>query len=162
MFQGRPGMQKLLALMLAAVFCISATGCFGSFALTHKVYDFNTEVSDNEWVQELVFLVFIWLPVYGLASWGDAIIFNSIEFWTGNNVLDDMESTSKTVETPEGTATMQLQEDGTVAVSVEKSCGGCQKFTLERTCDGVVAKDCDGATIAEVTTNEKGEVVQSN
>ena len=162
MFQGRTRFQKFLALMLAGVFCISATGCFGSFALTHKVYDFNKDVDENKWMQELVFLAFIILPVYGLASWGDAIIFNTIEFWTGDNPLDEgMMDTSKTVQTPEGEATMTLQDDGTVAVSVKKSCGGCENFTLERTCDGVVAKNAEGCVIKKVATDAQGQVVEA-
>jgi hypothetical protein len=35
-----------------------------------------------------MFLILAWLPVYGLATLGDAVVFNSIEFWTGDNPVD--------------------------------------------------------------------------
>ena len=34
------------------------------------------------------FIVFVWVPVYELATLGDALVFNSIEFWTGENPID--------------------------------------------------------------------------
>ena len=35
-----------------------------------------------------MFIVFVWVPVYGLAGLGDAVVFNSIEFWSGKNPID--------------------------------------------------------------------------
>jgi hypothetical protein len=72
------------------------SGCYGPFYLTRKVWRFNGEVSDNKWVVELAYLVMTWLPVYGIAGLADAVIFNSIEFWTGNNPLSEGEAKLQT------------------------------------------------------------------
>ena len=76
---------RFMALVLAAVICISSVGCFGSFNLTRTVYNFNNDVSEQKWVKEVVFLGLLFVPVYGVASFVDAIVVNSIEFWTGDN-----------------------------------------------------------------------------
>jgi hypothetical protein len=63
------------------------SGCFGSFQAVNGLYNWNKDVSDNKWIQELVFLGLNIIPVYGLFSFGDVVIFNLIEFWSGTNPL---------------------------------------------------------------------------
>jgi hypothetical protein len=64
---------------------IFAAGCFGSFGLTNALYDWNTRVSDNKWIRWVVFLALVVLPVYWIFIVADALVLNTIEFWTGNN-----------------------------------------------------------------------------
>lgn len=81
-------MKKQLSLFMAACFMwvmMFQTSCIGSFNLTKKVYEWNTGM--NKWVGELVFLVFVWIPVYSITLFIDAVILNLIEFWTGNNPM---------------------------------------------------------------------------
>ncbi len=78
-------MKKLLFTAAAASIMITQTGCFGSFALIQKVYEFNDDVSDNKFVKSLVFWVMAIIPVYGIAGFLDVVIFNLIEFWSGSN-----------------------------------------------------------------------------
>jgi hypothetical protein len=75
---------------LASVLCLSmlTSGCFGPFNLTTRVHDWNDSVSENEWAQEGIFLGLSILFVYPFAMLGDALIFNSIEFWGGTNPID--------------------------------------------------------------------------
>ena len=80
-------MKKTFFLAAAASLMISQTGCFGSFALVKKVYEFNESVSDNKVVQTLLFYVFNIIPVYGVASFIDVVILNLIEFWSGSNPI---------------------------------------------------------------------------
>lgn len=61
------------------------TGCYGEFALTHKVYEWNGGVSPNKFVTSLVFWGLCIIPVYEVAAIIDAVILNLIEFWTGTN-----------------------------------------------------------------------------
>ena len=68
---------------------LAASGCYGPFTLTRKVHTWNGGVSDNKWIVEGVFLICAWLPVYGIATLADAVIFNSVEFWTGSNPLKE-------------------------------------------------------------------------
>lgn len=75
-------MKKALTLATLLAF---TPACFGSFGLTRKLWTFNKDVSPNKFVQELVYLGLVIIPVYELAAFGDALIFNSIEFWGGSN-----------------------------------------------------------------------------
>ncbi len=58
------------------------SGCYGPFRLTTKLHQWNGNVSNKKFVNELVFL-----PAYGLCTLGDVLIFNSIEFWGGQNPI---------------------------------------------------------------------------
>lgn len=74
-----------------AILCLIACaplikGCYGSFPLTKAVYKFNSNAIPNKLGQEILFLVFIILPVYSIAMFGDAVVCNLIEFWTGETV----------------------------------------------------------------------------
>ena len=55
------------------------SGCYGPFRLTTKLHQWNGNVSNKKFVNELVFL--------GLCTLGDVLIFNSIEFWGGQNPI---------------------------------------------------------------------------
>jgi len=61
---------------------IPVTGCFGSFELVQRVYDFN-ESFDDKFVRSVVFWAFVIVPVYELAALADAVVLNVIEFWSG-------------------------------------------------------------------------------
>jgi len=67
-----------------AVLCSS---CLGSFSAFNGLKDWNHQVSDNKFVNNLVFWVLWIVPVYGIFMLGDLIIFNTIEFWTGSNPI---------------------------------------------------------------------------
>ena len=75
---------KLTALLLAATIMFSS--CIGSFQLTSKVFKLNKSLG-SKWVNELVFAACCVLPVYEITLFVDAIVFNSIEFWTGKKML---------------------------------------------------------------------------
>jgi hypothetical protein len=66
---------------------MSVAGCFGQFTLTRKVYDFNSSVVDNPFVQSILMWVMCIVPVYPFAAWIDVVILNLLEFWTGSNPL---------------------------------------------------------------------------
>lgn len=87
--------RRSLVLAVAAVGLLGSSGCFGSFNLTRKVWTFNKNVSDDKFVQELVFLAFAAIPVYSIAAGLDALIINSIEFWTGENPVSVAKATSR-------------------------------------------------------------------
>lgn len=72
--------KATVAVLLGAT-TISMSGCYGSFALTSKLHDWNGQVSQKKFVNELVFLGLCILPAYELTVLGDGLIFNSIEFW---------------------------------------------------------------------------------
>lgn len=77
-------MKKFIPALLIA--SILLTGCTGPFQLTKNLHKWQTS-NDEKWVDEAVFLCCVILPVYGLCTLGDALIFNSIEFWSGENPI---------------------------------------------------------------------------
>ena len=60
------------------------SSCIGSFALWNNLKDWNQGIG-NKFVNELVFLAFNIIPVYGVAYFADVVVLNSIEFWSGSN-----------------------------------------------------------------------------
>ena len=89
-------MKKASFLTLAALtLAVSTVGCVGKnngFALFNKIYDWNLTASDNEWVNEIIFLGLCIIPVYPICLFADTIVFNSIDFWTGENPIVGVDS----------------------------------------------------------------------
>lgn len=73
-----------VAVVLALAASMLSTSCIGSFALTDKLLTWNKTIS-NKFVNELVFFAFWIIPVYEVSAFADVVVFNSIEFWSGNN-----------------------------------------------------------------------------
>jgi hypothetical protein len=88
----RPGkIAKAVVLITLLGFTLAASGCYGGFNLTRNLYKWNgnIEVNDgkntNEVVQSAV-MVLLWaIPVYQIVILADALVINSIQFWTGKN-----------------------------------------------------------------------------
>jgi len=76
-------MKKFIPALLIAILL---TGCTGPFQLTKNLHKWQTSPEDK-WIDEAAFLGCIILPVYGICTLGDALIFNSIEFWGGENPI---------------------------------------------------------------------------
>lgn len=77
--------RSLLFLALGSI-TITQTGCFGTFALTKKTYEFHDGLTDNKFLKSLLY----WIPgglVYAVTLGLDSIIFNLIEFWSGSNPI---------------------------------------------------------------------------
>jgi hypothetical protein len=74
--------------VLIVVLCLAVlvSGCYGTFSLTKGLHHWNG-TQTNRWAQEGVFLLLVYVPVYGVTLLGDALIFNSIEFWGGTNPI---------------------------------------------------------------------------
>ena len=75
---------KFSALLLSAT--IILTSCIGSFRLTNNIKDWNEGVS-SKWVNEVIFVALHIVPVYQIAVFVDAVVLNSVEFWTGSNLV---------------------------------------------------------------------------
>lgn len=75
---------KNLTLLFCSALILSS--CIGSFQLTTKVKNWNDNIGDK-WINEVVFLAFYILPVYEVCMFADAVVFNSVEFWTGERLV---------------------------------------------------------------------------
>lgn len=78
-------MRKFRVIALVALFGLLCTSCLGPGHATARLYQVNNEV-ENKWGREGLFLLFI--PAYVVTSLGDNLIFNSIQWWTGENPID--------------------------------------------------------------------------
>jgi len=107
---------KGIALVLVAAVGALSSGCFGKFQLTRKVYDVNKSI-DDKYVRSAATWIFVIVPVYGLAALLDLIVFNVIEFWTGENPVVEAKVTKVYAQ---GTArtVLTLSRDGSATVAV--------------------------------------------
>ena len=90
---------KLVAVLLSVSLMLSS--CIGSFNLTNKIKDWN-EGLGNKFVNELVFIGMHIIPVYPISIMADAIVLNSVEFWTGSSPLAKKENSTKIVKNQKG------------------------------------------------------------
>lgn len=82
-------MKKIsLKMAAAALICSSfmLSSCIGSFALHNRLLTWNQGIG-NKYINELVFLAFNIVPVYPVCYLADALVINSIEFWSGSNPM---------------------------------------------------------------------------
>lgn len=90
---------KTVAMCLAAAVLMSS--CIGSFGLTNKLKNWNDGLG-SKFVNEAVFLVLHIVPVYEVAILADALVLNSIEFWTGSSALSKNVGETKVVKNSNG------------------------------------------------------------
>jgi len=139
------GRRLLAAAVLACFVPASGAACFGSFGLVRTVYDFNRDVSSDKWVRWLVFLVLNFIPVYGFSVWVDAVVLNSIEFWTGDNPVLARTGDRQVVEGPYGErAELRVLDDRRLRVEVTDAQGERHVAVLSRDHRGVSAFDARG------------------
>jgi len=77
--------ECVVALLIVCII-LATSGCIGSFTLTRQVYNWNAGLGKIG--GELIFLAFVIIPVYSITMIGDALIFNTIQFWGGGTVID--------------------------------------------------------------------------
>jgi len=79
-------MKKILAMAMIVAMVPSLTGCLGNNAVTVGLLGLNLKAVDNRYGRGGLALLLT--PVYGITAAVDAIVFNTIEFWTGTNPLN--------------------------------------------------------------------------
>ena len=100
---------KLAAtVMVCGAFLFSS--CIGSFGLHSKLLNWNQGIG-NKFVNELVFLAFNIIPVYGVCYLADALVINSIEFWSGSNPMASIGEVKK-VKGENGNYLVETLENG--------------------------------------------------
>lgn len=77
--------------LIAAVLTVAALApsCLGPDHLYNSVKNWNAELSDKDWIDEIVFLGLWFIPVYPFALLGDVVIFNTIDYWSGEDTIKD-------------------------------------------------------------------------
>lgn len=135
------------------------TGCTGSFNLTRKVYNFHRS-QDDKWADELLFLGTIFLPIYGISTFADAVIFNSIEFWTGDNPVDmvEVDNNMKFVKEGSSEATISFNQENQQITIDAQTAQGDSTVIIEKNEGLVRALDKDGNLLYVSTRDGNGQV----
>ena len=109
--------RRAAVLTLTAGALVGTSACFGSFNLTRKVYGFNKTASSDKFVRELLFLGMNVIPIYGVSALVDAVVINTVEFWSGTNPVN-MSSTIK-VDSTTKVHRVALEQNGVRTVTLE-------------------------------------------
>jgi hypothetical protein len=81
--------MKRLAASLALVLVASSVGaCYGKFALTDKVYQWNGHATDNKFANSALMWALLIIPVYEVTFLADFWVLNPIEVVTGSNPVE--------------------------------------------------------------------------
>lgn len=80
-------MKKNLFLIpcLALSVCVGMSSCMGSFGLLNKFASWNQGATGNKFLNG--FIGILLSPVYGFCFAADWFVFNTIEFWTGSQLI---------------------------------------------------------------------------
>ena len=106
-------MKKNRLTLVAAIFLsgtILFSSCVGSFGLFNRISSWNQSIG-TKFVNELVFLALNIVPVYGVAYLADALVINSIEFWSGSNPMASIGEVKK-VKGENGNYLVETLENG--------------------------------------------------
>ena len=79
-------MKKIILTTLLAAVMLFTSACIGPMNTTSRLKTWNREI-ENRWGGEVVFLL-LQVPyggIYTLTFLSDILVFNSIEFWGGDN-----------------------------------------------------------------------------
>jgi hypothetical protein len=155
-------MKRHSLVSLVLVLGVMTSSCYGPFELTHRLWKWNGSVGDK-FVNEGVFLVMNIIPVYGAVAFVDAVVLNSVKFWTGKSALQ-----ARTVEQGDLKAVLTPGRDGkTIRIAIYRggrpveaaeiradSDGSMRAYTIggvalvARTSGGTVTVSRDGMVVA--------------
>lgn len=74
---------KVAALLLAGA--MMTNSCIGSFSLFNKYADWVSHATGSKFLNAII--GFVLSPVYGICLVADSLLFNTIEFWSGENPI---------------------------------------------------------------------------
>lgn len=109
--------QLTLLILFTTAPAFLFSGCYGNFPLTKAIYRFNGSIGkqsemSGRFINSIVMIAFLIIPVYGIGTFADAIIFNLIEFWTGHPVNIGMNSSSTAQK--DGKLSLSQSQDGEI------------------------------------------------
>jgi hypothetical protein len=81
--------MKKAFLALALALGLTATSCLGPDKAYNHIKNWNAELSDQDWLNEIVFLGLHIIPVYPLSLWADWVVLNTITYWGSADAFGD-------------------------------------------------------------------------
>lgn len=89
---------KVAALLMSGALLTSS--CVGSFKLFNKLATWNKSATNERFLNELIFLIIS--PAYAVCSVVDALVLNTIEFWSGSNPMAQKVGTTQEITGQDG------------------------------------------------------------
>lgn len=125
-------MKKTIGLATLALAVIMTTNsCVGSFSLFNKLASWNKSATNSKFLNELIFILI--LPAYPVVSVADALVLNTIEFWSGNNPMASNVGNTKQVMGTDGRYyAVKTLKDG---YEITKPDGAMMKFVYDKNTD---------------------------
>lgn len=164
---GRTSWKRVIAAGVVVAFLTTSTACFGPFNLTKNVYHWNSGIKgsgevNDKWMKELVFFGMIVVPVYMFSALLDAFIFNSIQFWTGENpvkaTLLEQDGMTRVAHVGDTTVKWATREDGAL-VTYERRGSIERRATIAAAPSGYRLADEHGHMLAEAQYQPDGSIV---
>ena len=152
---GKRWFGKVVALALVvSVGVVFSAGCFGKFQLTRSLYEMNQSIEDK-YLRSAVTWLLVIIPVYGVAGFLDFILFNVIEFWSGENPVVTGPQARVFEKGGERVVMTIGREGGTTVATIEKYRAENLVSTLRIRDDGfgsVTSDLIEGGKVARTTT----------
>jgi len=158
--------RRAVAITVMASFMSVTNACYGPFNLTRNVYHWNSNIKggsevNEKWMKEFVFFGMIIIPVYMFSALLDAFIFNSIQFWSGDNPVKATDAGSdgatRVVRLGGITVTM-VESDRGATVTYERNGIVERRAMIETSATGYRLIDETGALLAEAEKGQDGSV----
>jgi uncharacterized protein DUF3332 len=159
-------MRTSLTSFVLVCFLTVTSACYGPFNLTKTVYHWNSGIKgssevNEKWMKEIVFFGMIVIPVYMFSALLDAFIFNSIQFWGGDNPVKaadaGSEGATRVVRLGGITMTMVESDRGT-QVTYERNGTVERRAMIETSTTGYRLIDETGALLAEAEMGQDRSV----
>jgi len=142
--------KKIWRCLLSLTLAASVAGCYGPFSLTRKLHRWNGEIGEK-WVNEGVFVAMVIFPVYGLSALADALVFNSVEFWTGKNPV--YSKAPRELSNGDYSAVLSYRPDSRrLRVDRFKKGRPAGAILIEPSADGMLARSADGGVLLRAIT----------
>jgi len=154
---GKTLRKRIVTAIVVASFLTITTACYGPFNLTRNVYHWNSNIKgskevNEKWMKEFVFFGMIIIPVYMFSALLDAFIFNSIQFWSGDNPVkaSELGDDGRTKVAQVGDLTMRWTATSEGATVTYERAGIVERrATIASSATGYRLLDDKGMTLAE-------------
>ena len=158
---------------LALLMGVAAGGCYGTFPLTNALYRANGNISDSTILNSIVMIILALFGAWGVCILVDAILLNSVEFWSGDDInisqsVTRDDGTTVTLAPGEAPATARLtvtregqtqaeflmvRDEGGVT-TIFNEAGGIQGTVEQDGAGGFRFRDASGEMIGELDAEE--------
>lgn len=79
-------MGRLIAFGIILQLPLATSGCYGTFPVTNALYKANGELTNSTIINSIFMVIFSIFQVYSICILVDAIVLNSINFWSGDEI----------------------------------------------------------------------------